>query len=274
MAIKHVARRWIKAAFARAGYTINRRLPGDRPIDVFGLVVREEAARRNDFTVIQVGANDGISHDPLNHYIKQYGWRALLVEPIPSVFSRLTETYSGFEKVRLENCAISAVGGTVEMYSVRDDPSLPRYVKELASLDRRVLLTQKPAVPDIEDFIEVLTVPALTFQQLLDKHELDTVHLVQIDTEGFDFEVLKMVMETSCRPSIIQFESVHLGPLEIRECAALLARNGYRYLTVGIDTIAVRDSDVPGGLRAVDDVRHKAAYRRSSFRVTSEEMVR
>lgn len=34
-----------------------------------------------DFTVIQVGANDGITHDPIHKFIKRDQWRGVFLEP-------------------------------------------------------------------------------------------------------------------------------------------------------------------------------------------------
>ena len=54
-------------------------------VDVFvGYLINKSA----DFYFIQIGANDGRDRDPLNHVIRKYGLRGLLVEPLPSTFDR------------------------------------------------------------------------------------------------------------------------------------------------------------------------------------------
>ena len=37
-------------------------------------------------TVIQIGANDGITHDPIHKFIKRDKWNGVLLEPQPYVY--------------------------------------------------------------------------------------------------------------------------------------------------------------------------------------------
>jgi len=55
-----------------------------------------------------------------------------------------------------------------------------------------------------------------------------------------------MVFETEVGPDIIQFEWVHLHRDEKATSAGRLADNGYRYLTIGRGTLAVRPSAIEG----------------------------
>ncbi len=32
---------------------------------------------------IGIGANDGVTHDPLYPFVRDFGWRGIMVEPIP-----------------------------------------------------------------------------------------------------------------------------------------------------------------------------------------------
>src|SRR5262249_10318349 len=109
-----------------------------------------------------------------------------------------------------------------------------------ASFDRRIVLKQRGAVPNIARFIEPVQVPAMTLQTLLRKPDGPRLDWLQLDTEGFDFEILKMLFETSFRPSVISFESSHLCRDDKLTCAAALRRQGYRYVTLDRDTIALR----------------------------------
>jgi hypothetical protein len=55
-----------------------------------------------------------------------------------------------------------------------------------------------------------------------------------------------MVFETGVKPDIIQFEWIHLRPDEKAISAGRLVEHGYRYLTIGRDTVAVRPAAVEG----------------------------
>ena len=42
-----------------------------------------------NFFFVQVGANDGVNHDPIFHHVRKYNWKGLLIEPIPDIFEKL-----------------------------------------------------------------------------------------------------------------------------------------------------------------------------------------
>ena len=65
---------------------------------------------------------------------------------------------------------------------------------------------------------------------------------MQLDTEGFDFEILKMLWRTPFRPKVIGFESLHLKRDDKLACAASLRREGIGYVTIDRDTIAFHES--------------------------------
>ena len=58
-------------------------------------------------SLIQIGANDGVTHDHLHDVIKKFRLQSLLLEPIREPFLNLTNNYLNFENVRLENSALS-----------------------------------------------------------------------------------------------------------------------------------------------------------------------
>src|SRR5664279_1658362 len=45
---------------------------------------------------IGIGANDGVTHDPLYPFVRDFGWRGIMVEPIPEAFAALERNYAGF----------------------------------------------------------------------------------------------------------------------------------------------------------------------------------
>lgn len=232
----------IRSFLEERGLSIQRvGLPEGHEIDVLTLLLERLPVDGTDFQLVQVGANDGTMDDPVHRYILERGWSCLLIEPIPSVFERLIETYRGRPGTNLENCAVAEHNGVVTMYRVAPDPSLPPYTQALASFDRRVILKQERTVPGIGRHIVPIEVPALTMRSLLDRHAIDHIHLLAIDTEGFDAKVVRMTLDSGRRPDIIYFESTHLSLTDKRDCGSQLAEAGYRYLTIGRDTIAVRE---------------------------------
>jgi hypothetical protein len=58
-------------------------------------------------TCVQVGAHDGKRWDPVFGHITQNGWNALVIEPDPIYFERLSENYADHPNVTPVNVAIS-----------------------------------------------------------------------------------------------------------------------------------------------------------------------
>ena len=156
------------------------------------------------------------------------------------MFEKLTANYSDQPQVICENCAIAREDGDVTLYYVRPDPSLPKYVTQVVSFSRKVLLKQRGVVPNIGKFIEQISLPALSLETLLKKHCIHKVDWLQLDAEGFDFEILKMLWATPIRPEIVCFECEHLNRSDKIACAAMLGEAGYNYISLGRDTIAIR----------------------------------
>jgi FkbM family methyltransferase len=156
------------------------------------------------------------------------------------MFEKLNANYSDQPQVICENCAIAREDGDLTLYHVRPDPSLPLYVTRLASFSRQVILKQRATVPTIGKFIERISLPALSLGTLLKKHGIHKVDWLQLDTEGFDFEILKMLWATPIRPEIICFECEHLNRSNKIACAAMLREAGYNYISLGLDVIAIR----------------------------------
>src|SRR5262249_29729970 len=149
--------------------------------------------RRSPY-VVQVGANDGKSADPIFHTIqKSRQWRAMLIEPVPHMFERLRQNYAGLDRCALVNLAIAPTAGTLPIYYVDPKakeimPEIPDYFEQLPSFDRQMVLGflgEKGASLLRERMVE--TVPLC---ELLTRHGIKEVDFLQIDAEGSDYEVL------------------------------------------------------------------------------------
>jgi hypothetical protein len=77
----------IRSFLNRIGYDIVRFPdPVSPKIDVLDLVLKHVASLTPDFFFIQIGANNGMTGDPIRKYILKYHWRGILVEPQPDIF--------------------------------------------------------------------------------------------------------------------------------------------------------------------------------------------
>jgi FkbM family methyltransferase len=167
-----------------------------------------------------------------------------MVEPVPYVFDRLAARYRSNPRVVLENVAVADVDGAREFHFLaqagRGD-EVWRWYDALGSFKRDVLLSHGELVADIADRLVTLEVPCVTFSTLCERNGLDRVDVVQIDTEGYDREVLELIDFERFTPALIVFEHLHLDEPARAGCRELLASHGFQQVSDGMDTIAVAE---------------------------------
>jgi FkbM family methyltransferase len=200
---------------------------------------------------IEIGSNDGEQHDPLRPIILSRPWAGIMVEPVPYVFERLRRNYGAMDRVTLENLAIADRDGRRPFYHVApvDDPqreNLPTWYDAIGSLSREAVLAHVEHIPDIECRVVRAEVACLTFESLCRKHGIGEFDLLLIDTEGYDFEIIKQIDFTAHRPKLVIYEHFHLRPADRVGCKTHLERLGYETLAEGFDTWCLRtDADDP-----------------------------
>ena len=191
---------------------------------------------------IQIGANDGELADPLRRHILKHGWRGILVEPMPHIFAQLQRNYAGVTGLIFEPVAISEVDGTRPIYRIAPGAyaSNLALLDALTSLSRESLQVHAGNIPDLDRHIVEEQIQSLTFDSLCRKHGVQTLHLLAIDTEGYDYEILKTIRLAEYQPSVIIYEHVFLDDSARAECRRLLDTSGYECLEGDMDTLCVR----------------------------------
>ena len=196
---------------------------------------------------VEVGANDGFAFDPLYESVVKHGWSGLLIEPLPDLFAQLRETYEGREGMVFENVAIAEHAGRKTM--IRVDPEavelgrVPYWAKGIGSFfhDRNALGGQRISEEEfatIRPHIISETVRCDTLENLFRKHNIHKVDLLQIDVEGYDYQVLKQVDFSRLRPRVIRMEWYNLPQHEKQMSLDLLKKWGYRTSQLEFDLIA------------------------------------
>jgi len=236
-----VLKRILQGYLRTKGYEIAKSVDTTgKTISVLELLV-EKYARQEELFVLQIGANDGLRDDPIRDLIIKYSLSGLLVEPIAEYYQKLTQNYGEQQHILTENCAVSWKDGTQPLYYVTRTHSIPDWAYGMASFDRNVIAKHKNQIQNIENYIEVMEVPTLSVKTLLAKHGISSAGLLQIDTEGYDFEIIKMCFASGLSPRLINYEYVHLSLSDQKLCRQFLEERKYRFLNIGKDTLAVRD---------------------------------
>jgi FkbM family methyltransferase len=189
---------------------------------------------------VQVGSNDATHGDPLRRFILERSWSGIMIEPVRYVFDRLVENYAGREGLIFENVAVADANEAREFFYLGEtDDDLPKWYDRIGSFSRDTLLKHRSRIPDIEDRIVRCEVPCRTLETLLDQHGVDHVDLIQVDAEGYDFEIIKLIDFKRFKPAVILYEHKHLDEGDRAACATHLESKGYVRSEIGPDTLCV-----------------------------------
>lgn len=179
-----------------------------------------------NFTFIQIGAFDGVMCDPLYKYLIKHNWRGIMLEPQPMPFQKLKALYVERPKMTLLNAAISKNIGKQLLYTLEGE-NLPEWAKGMASFSIDNILKHKDLIPEIQDTIKKIEIETVTFENIISDNHLVKIDLLQVDTEGFDANVILMFPFDKVKPSIIHFESKHIAKQELEQLLDYLISKNY-----------------------------------------------
>ncbi|MGH6899063.1 MAG: FkbM family methyltransferase [Geminicoccaceae bacterium] len=258
-------KRLIKNAVRLLGFDIRRRRPHHEfsEVEEMGLghllVVLFSFIDENEFTFIQIGANDGLANDHLWPFLNARNLRGILVEPQKKPFRVLLERYAHRNTISLHLGAIDVQTGTRTMYRPSDDitsESNAMFLTQLASFDREKTATALKKYArmfqiscPVEQAIVEEIVSTITLTDLMAQHQMKKCDLLIIDTEGYDFGIIKTIDFSRSRPTILVYEHIHLTARDRRACWKLLRSNGYRCAADWMDTVAIQADDLARPLR-------------------------
>ncbi len=182
--------------------------------------------KQKNLFLLQIGSNDGMNGDPIFAALTlQPSWEALLVEPVPYLFERLKLNYAGNNRVQFANVAIADECTTSTFYYLEASaklhvPGLPAWFDQLGSFDSSHII--KHLGVGVEPFIRTLDIPTVSLPTLLECQNVSKIDVLHIDTEGYDWKILRQLDLKVFRPKVILFEHKHLQESERLEALAFL----------------------------------------------------
>ncbi|MCB0738376.1 MAG: FkbM family methyltransferase [Bacteroidetes bacterium] len=219
-------------------------------IDAFINELSKKTNGKAPFTFIQVGSNDGFQNDPICKFIKRDNWQGVLIEPQKSVFPTLSKIYCR-NSVELVNKAIAKTNQSMLLYKLgisekRWATGLSSFVKdhlvqqiENGYVERKLKKHGEKTNLPKDEWIVSETVECTTFEEVL--AGFTSLDLLIIDTEGFDYEILKLFPFNQIHPKTIIYESANLNATNKENAEQLLKDNGYRLTQYPPDTVAELD---------------------------------
>jgi FkbM family methyltransferase len=216
---------------------LERRMAGPRLLRAF-------AEEYPTATFVEIGANDGEQHDLLRPFVLAGGWRGVVVEPVPYVFERLARNYAGQPGLALENVAVAPEDGRRRFFHLAeaegaDRERLPEWYDGIGSLFREEVLSHRRHIPDIDSRLVETEVDCVTLETLCHRHGIDRLDLLAVDTEGYDWEILRHVDIAALAPRLIVYEHYHLGPEDRRAAREHLRGSGYETMEEHFDTFCL-----------------------------------
>ncbi len=192
-----------KRVLSKIGYSIRK----NRFIFFEFEVFLDSYLRKNgDLFFIQIGACDGIYVDPIYEFAtRNYPKvRGIVIEPLYDFFKQLEINYKKYPNIIAVNAAIH--NSEKEMTLYRVDPvklnGLPKWAKVVVSFNKNHLkLTGSPSDAIIQEKVH-----CISFDELLKNYQVTKIDLLQIDTEGYDAEIILNIDFNSIKPKIIRFE--------------------------------------------------------------------
>jgi FkbM family methyltransferase len=181
---------------------------------------------------IEVGANDGIYLDPLYPYIIKNNWSGILIEPNHIVFEELKNNYKNTNNLFFENCIVSDKSGMVDFYYNGDN---------ITTLHNT--LSYNYAKNNFKEDLKIVPTLSLTFDDLIQKHNVKKVDVLMTDVEGYDLDLLKTFPFNNIKPKVIISEHAHLYHQNqtLEDIINFLGNQGYEYY--------INDSDIVGILK-------------------------
>lgn len=191
------------------------------------LLARQEGSLN---VLVQVGVFDGVTDDPLAPKLFQCARSIVLVEPQPSCVEILRRRHGNDGRVTVVAAALAEQEGHLTLWSESD-------TSQRASLKKA----------HVEKFARgkapvAHRVKCITPMQLYEMLGFKTPDLLQVDTEGMDWAIVKGLLAAGCLPRVLNFENFHLSKSDRLESREFLSSHSYGFIEYGLDTCAVHKS--------------------------------
>lgn len=252
--MRKLAARWVKNFLRRRGYRLIRADTNNSLESLMFHIIEQRP-----LTFVQIGANDGHSADPLYEFVTFHHERVrgLVVEPVKDYFDELVQTYRAYPNIVPVRAAIHRTMKEMTIYRPRPGKRLRKGIASFnpehhkrCGIDPADMLAEK--------------VRCTTLDELLDEHGIRQLDVLQIDTEGYDAEIVRGIDFNRVRPGIIRFEQGFranlMTPATHRELSRLLHAQGYELVIERRDTTAYLPEIMLGEAAVVSPLPGRAGY--------------
>jgi FkbM family methyltransferase len=195
---------------------------------------------------IQIGVKDG--NDEFRDLAREYcPSKIILVEPNKELLENIKNSYKGINNAVIVTLAITAdEKGEVNLY---------RPAKVINGIEYDPGKFSLIPMDDWGNDFITMTVDSCTFNQLCYHFNIDDINFLQIDTEGYDSEIIRSIDLDKIKIDVLKYEVWNhdsscykrhgineYGKTGIEIVNKMLSERGYRFQKVAHDMIAYVES--------------------------------
>lgn len=222
-----------------------RRLTGRRDL-CFTLM--QSPLLSDNACIVKIGANDGAAGDPIGQLlIRRPAMRCVFVEPVTHLLDRARNIWGNSSRFTYVNAAINDGSPATFFYLdplAREQlPNLEIDPDQLGSFDRMHIL-KHPGSERLTPYIRSMHVKGMTLDTLLRYAQVNSLDLLHIDTEGWDWKILSQLDLDRWHPAHILFEHIHLAEIDKNSARNYLSAC-YNIEIYGTDWLCSRKTIVP-----------------------------
>ena len=153
-------------------------------------------------TYMDVGAHHPVAHNN-TFFLYELGNEGVLVEPNPALWNVLASVRPRDALVR-GGIGIDGKDSEADYYVINDNGELNTFSKEMAE--------SYPARTGGRFRVrEVLRLPLLDINRLMEKHWKGAPHLLSVDTEGFELPILRSIDWKRYRPKVVCVDTLEVA---------------------------------------------------------------
>jgi FkbM family methyltransferase len=197
---------------------------------------------KKDKVWVQIGVKDG--NDEFRDFARQFTPSLIvLVEPNIRLNLSISHNYKDIKNVFIENSAVTARNmGIVDLVH----PS--KIIDGVEYDDGKFSIVP---MDSWGDELTVIKVPSITFEQLCLKYGIKEINFLQIDTEGYDSEIIRSIDFDRFKIDVLKYECWNhpaecftrhgkneYGATGIKIVEKLLTERGYKFEKISHDMIA------------------------------------
>jgi FkbM family methyltransferase len=195
------------------------------------------------FDLVIIGAHNGSGLEEL--ILKQKN-KVLLIEPVNYNLQSLKLRFENIENIIFENIGISNERNQIKFYYVKKSS-----VKKLGKLwasgigsfkKKHLLDHHRKRFQITENDIEEINVKILVFDDLVKKYYINEIEYLFVDTEGYDYKIIKSIDFNKIKINKVKFEYKHLDDtfkFEVRllELRKMFSQLNYRETEIDDENI-------------------------------------